>query len=153
MMAHLSAAARALASREWAGNSRHRKMLCHNDAPVPVVSYSIPAAQAGCTPTCTTISWGGTFHDHIDSPYRADRRRRCRRRGADRGRSVTAQAAAPLTGQQAPGWYRYKVGSIEVTVATDGVNRFRLPDTFVTNQSRDEVNAGAGGGLSAASTT
>jgi glyoxylase-like metal-dependent hydrolase (beta-lactamase superfamily II) len=52
-----------------------------------------------------------------------------------------AQAAAPLSGQQAPGWYRYKVGDIEVTVATDGVNRFKFPDTFVTNQGRAEVNA------------
>jgi glyoxylase-like metal-dependent hydrolase (beta-lactamase superfamily II) len=54
----------------------------------------------------------------------------------------TAQAAVPRSGQQAPGWYRYKVGSIEVTVATDGVNRFRFPDGFVTNQSRAEVNKG-----------
>jgi glyoxylase-like metal-dependent hydrolase (beta-lactamase superfamily II) len=52
-----------------------------------------------------------------------------------------AQAAAPLSGQQAPGWYRYKVGDIEVTVATDGVNRFKFPDTFVTNQGRQQINA------------
>jgi hypothetical protein len=53
----------------------------------------------------------------------------------------SSQAAAPPAGKQAPGWYRYKVGAIEVTVATDGVNRFRFPDTFVTNKTRDEVNA------------
>jgi glyoxylase-like metal-dependent hydrolase (beta-lactamase superfamily II) len=53
-----------------------------------------------------------------------------------------AKAAAPLAGKQAAGWYRYKVGSIEVTVATDGVNRFKFPDGFVGNKSRDEVNAG-----------
>src|SRR5262245_47263993 len=53
----------------------------------------------------------------------------------------TAQATAPLSGQQAAGWYRYKVGDIEVTVATDGVNRFKFPDGFVTNQGRAEVNA------------
>jgi len=52
-----------------------------------------------------------------------------------------AQDAASATGQQAPGWYRYKVGSIEVTVATDGVNRFKFPDGFVANQSREQVNA------------
>ena len=55
--------------------------------------------------------------------------------------SSPVQAAAPLSGQQAPGWYRYKVGSIEVTVATDGVNRFKFPDSFVANQKREQVNA------------
>jgi glyoxylase-like metal-dependent hydrolase (beta-lactamase superfamily II) len=54
------------------------------------------------------------------------------------GRS--AQASAPLAGQQAPGWYRYKVGSTEITVATDGKSTFKLPDTFVTNVSKDKVN-------------
>jgi glyoxylase-like metal-dependent hydrolase (beta-lactamase superfamily II) len=53
-----------------------------------------------------------------------------------------AQAAAPPAGTQAPGWYRYKVGSIEVTVVTDGVNRFKFTDKHVTNKNRDEVNAG-----------
>ena len=43
------------------------------------------------------------------------------------------QAAAPAVGKQNAGFYRYKVGDIEVTVVTDGVNRFKLPDTFVTN--------------------
>jgi glyoxylase-like metal-dependent hydrolase (beta-lactamase superfamily II) len=55
--------------------------------------------------------------------------------------SSPVQAAAPLSGQQAAGWYRYKVGDIEVTVATDGVNRFKFPDGFITNQGRDQVNA------------
>ena len=37
------------------------------------------------------------------------------------------QAAAPPVGKQAPGWYRYKVGSIEITVVTDGhlINKTR----------------------------
>ena len=52
-----------------------------------------------------------------------------------------AQAAAPPAGKQAPGWYRYKVGGIEVTVVTDGARSFPLPDTFVTNSNKDEVNA------------
>ena len=34
------------------------------------------------------------------------------------------RAAAPAAGRQAPGFYRYKVGSIEVTVVTDGIIRF-----------------------------
>src|SRR5687767_6777842 len=50
-------------------------------------------------------------------------------------------AAAPFSGRQAPGWYRYKVGSFEVTVATDGANRFKFADDHVKNKSRDEVNA------------
>jgi glyoxylase-like metal-dependent hydrolase (beta-lactamase superfamily II) len=52
-----------------------------------------------------------------------------------------AVASAPPVGKQAAGYYRYKVGTHEVTVVTDGVNRFRFPDAFVANKSRDEVNA------------
>jgi glyoxylase-like metal-dependent hydrolase (beta-lactamase superfamily II) len=33
------------------------------------------------------------------------------------------------------------VGNHEVTVVTDGVNRFKFPDSFVLNKNRDEVNA------------
>src|SRR4029077_12474277 len=55
------------------------------------------------------------------------------------GRS--GHAAAPPAGTQAPGWYRYKVGSFEITVVTDGLNRFKLPDDIVTNVKREEVNA------------
>ena len=46
-----------------------------------------------------------------------------------------AHAAAPVTGKQAPGFYRYKVGEYEITVVTDGARSFPLPDTFV-NKSR-----------------
>lgn len=54
-------------------------------------------------------------------------------------------SAAPARAQgtaaaQNAGWYRYKVGDIEVTAVTDGINRFKFPDTFVLNKSRDEVN-------------
>lgn len=52
-----------------------------------------------------------------------------------------ARAAAEPAGKQAPGFYRYKVGSIEITVVTDGVSRFKFADNHVTNKSRDEVNA------------
>jgi glyoxylase-like metal-dependent hydrolase (beta-lactamase superfamily II) len=51
-----------------------------------------------------------------------------------------ALAAAPQAGKQANGWYRYKVGSFEVTVVTDGKNQFKLPDTFVINAKKDDVN-------------
>jgi glyoxylase-like metal-dependent hydrolase (beta-lactamase superfamily II) len=53
----------------------------------------------------------------------------------------SAIAAAPPVGQQSAGWYRYKVGSFEVTVATDGKNQFKFPDGFVTNVGKDQVNA------------
>lgn len=52
-----------------------------------------------------------------------------------------AHAAAPAVGKQASGFYRYKVGSFEVTVVTDGVNRMPLPDDFVANVKKEEVNA------------
>jgi glyoxylase-like metal-dependent hydrolase (beta-lactamase superfamily II) len=51
-------------------------------------------------------------------------------------------AAAPPVGKQNAGFYRYKVGTHEVTVVTDGVGRFKFPDGFVANKNRDEVNAG-----------
>src|SRR5512140_2006538 len=50
-------------------------------------------------------------------------------------------ATAPVIGRQAPGFYRYKVGSIEVTVVADGINRIPLPDGLVLNAKKDEVNA------------
>src|SRR5712691_4761973 len=56
-------------------------------------------------------------------------------------KSLPARAAAAAAGTQVPGWYRYKVGSFEVTVVTDGVNRFKLPDDFVANAKKEEVNA------------
>ena len=55
--------------------------------------------------------------------------------------SSPVTAAAPIIGKQAPGFYRYKVGSIEVTVVTDGINRLPIPDGFVLNASKNEVNA------------
>src|SRR5262249_15981077 len=51
-----------------------------------------------------------------------------------------AHAAAPASGKQAPGFYRYKIGSHEITVVTDGPRSFPLPDNFVTNGKKDEVN-------------
>jgi glyoxylase-like metal-dependent hydrolase (beta-lactamase superfamily II) len=52
-----------------------------------------------------------------------------------------ARAAAPPAGKQAAGWYRYKVGAIEVTVATDGVARFKMAEDHVINIKKDVVNA------------
>ena len=52
-----------------------------------------------------------------------------------------ARAAAPLADKQAAGFYRYKVGSFEVTVVTDGANRMQLPADLVSNATKDQVNA------------
>src|SRR5215831_5954868 len=52
-----------------------------------------------------------------------------------------ARAAAPPAGKQAPGFYRYTVGTYEITVVTDGAVRVPLPDDFVTNIKKDEVQA------------
>jgi len=53
-----------------------------------------------------------------------------------------ANAAAPVAGKQNAGWYRYKVGTHEVTVVTDGVTRSKFPDGFVAGKSREEINKG-----------
>ena len=51
------------------------------------------------------------------------------------------RAAAPAAGKQAPGFYRYTVGSFEITVVTDGAARIPLPDNFVVNTKKDDVQA------------
>jgi glyoxylase-like metal-dependent hydrolase (beta-lactamase superfamily II) len=55
--------------------------------------------------------------------------------------SSSARAAAPQFGKQAPGFYRYKLGSFEITVVTDGKSRVPITDAFVTNASQAEVKA------------
>jgi glyoxylase-like metal-dependent hydrolase (beta-lactamase superfamily II) len=52
-----------------------------------------------------------------------------------------AHAAAPMSGKQAPGYYRYKVGDFEVTAVTDGVRPTPLTDNFVRNQPKPAVSA------------
>jgi glyoxylase-like metal-dependent hydrolase (beta-lactamase superfamily II) len=54
-------------------------------------------------------------------------------------KTSTAQAAAPLVGKQAPGYYRYQVGTHEVTVVTDGARAFPLIEGYVTNASVADV--------------
>src|SRR6516164_1880967 len=54
-----------------------------------------------------------------------------------------AQAAAPLAGRQAPGFYRCKVGEFEVTVVNDGARAIPLPAQFVRNVGNEEVLAAA----------
>ena len=51
--------------------------------------------------------------------------------------SLQAKAAAPLADKQAPSFYRYKVGDIQVTVVSDGRNTFKLEDSFITNAKKE----------------
>ncbi|HET6306980.1 MAG TPA: MBL fold metallo-hydrolase, partial [Rhodopila sp.] len=56
---------------------------------------------------------------------------------------IAAQAIAPMSGQQAPGFYRFKLGDYEVTVLNDGARTFPMPDQFVTNVPKNEALAQA----------
>src|SRR6202140_26674 len=55
--------------------------------------------------------------------------------------SMAARASAPVADKQAPSFYRYKVGDIQVTVVSDGRNTFPLEDSFIVNAKKEEVNA------------
>src|SRR5258705_486549 len=52
---------------------------------------------------------------------------------------LSTEAAAPPVGRQAPGYYRYQVGTHEVTVVTDGARAFPLIEGYVTNASVADV--------------
>jgi len=54
-----------------------------------------------------------------------------------------ARAAAPPSGKQAPGFYRYKVGDYELTQISDGGRTFPMPDGFVRNVSKEQALAAA----------
>ena len=58
---------------------------------------------------------------------------------ASMGASVPAGAAAPAAGRRPPGWYRYTVGDLEVTVVTDGARAFDLTPSYITNAPIEEV--------------
>jgi glyoxylase-like metal-dependent hydrolase (beta-lactamase superfamily II) len=55
----------------------------------------------------------------------------------------TARAAVPPAGGQAPGFYRYKVGSYECTSINDGARSFPMPDGFVKNVPKEKALAEA----------
>ena len=55
-----------------------------------------------------------------------------------------AHAALPLSGKQAPGFYRFKLGEYEVTLLHDGERSFTPPANFVTNVPPDQALAAAG---------
>ena len=54
-----------------------------------------------------------------------------------------AHAALPLSGKQAPGYYRFKLGEYEVTILHDGARSFPMPASFVTNVPPDRALAEA----------
>ncbi|MBV9347812.1 MAG: MBL fold metallo-hydrolase [Pseudolabrys sp.] len=54
--------------------------------------------------------------------------------------ATRASAASPPVGKQNGGWYRYKVGDAEVTVVTDGARSFPIPDGFIANAGKDDIN-------------
>src|SRR3954470_17942149 len=58
-------------------------------------------------------------------------------------RPTTANAAVPQAGTQAPGFYRYKVGSFECTSINDGARTFPMPDKFAANVPKEEALAAA----------
>jgi glyoxylase-like metal-dependent hydrolase (beta-lactamase superfamily II) len=59
-------------------------------------------------------------------------------------RSGTAMARAPASGVQAPGVYRFKLGSFEITVVSDGVISF-APSQLWPEQTGEELDAVLGG--------
>jgi glyoxylase-like metal-dependent hydrolase (beta-lactamase superfamily II) len=56
---------------------------------------------------------------------------------------LPAAAAVTPVGMQAPGFYRYKVGSYECTSINDGARSFPMPDNWVTNVPKQEALAAA----------
>src|SRR5215470_14493138 len=57
--------------------------------------------------------------------------------------ALPVRASAPPAAKQAPGVYRYMVGSYECTSINDGSRTFPMPDGFVKNVSKDEALAAA----------
>jgi glyoxylase-like metal-dependent hydrolase (beta-lactamase superfamily II) len=53
----------------------------------------------------------------------------------------SARAASPQDTKQAASFYRYKVGSIEITVVSDGIQKLPVTPEFVPNATVAEVNA------------
>lgn len=52
---------------------------------------------------------------------------------------TAARAAAPVAEKQNASFYRYSVGTHQVTVVCDGVATVNLPDNYIANASKEEV--------------
>jgi glyoxylase-like metal-dependent hydrolase (beta-lactamase superfamily II) len=57
------------------------------------------------------------------------------------GWAPRASALAPPAGKQAASFYRYKLGSMEITVLSDGFARVPVTDAFIPNVKTEEVKA------------
>ena len=57
--------------------------------------------------------------------------------------NLPAFATATPIGTQAPGLYRYKVGSFECISINDGARSFPIPDRWVRNVPKDKASAAA----------
>jgi glyoxylase-like metal-dependent hydrolase (beta-lactamase superfamily II) len=55
-------------------------------------------------------------------------------------KTAPARAAAPLAEKQNASFYRYNVGSHQVTVVCDGVATINLPDNYAAGASKDDIN-------------
>src|SRR3954451_6544731 len=55
--------------------------------------------------------------------------------------AISAHAAAPMADKQAPSFYRYKVGDVQVNAIFDGSTTFALDEKFVPNAKLDDVQA------------
>src|SRR6185369_9811342 len=55
--------------------------------------------------------------------------------------ALPAKAAAPMADKQAPSFYRYKVGDVEVNAIFDGSTTFPLGENFIPNAKLDDVKA------------
>jgi len=52
---------------------------------------------------------------------------------------TASRAAAPIADKQTASFYRYNVGTHQITVVCDGVVTINLPDNYVANASKDDV--------------
>src|SRR5262245_32354836 len=55
--------------------------------------------------------------------------------------TMPARALAPVAENQAASFYRYKLGSMEITVLSDGVAKVPVTEAFIPNVKVDEVKA------------
>jgi glyoxylase-like metal-dependent hydrolase (beta-lactamase superfamily II) len=56
-----------------------------------------------------------------------------------------AHAGVPMSGRQAPGFFRFKLGDYEITILHDGSRTLPLPDWFITNVAKTDALAVAAG--------
>jgi glyoxylase-like metal-dependent hydrolase (beta-lactamase superfamily II) len=55
--------------------------------------------------------------------------------------SANAEATMPPAEKQAPSFYRYNIGDVQVNAISDGANTFALTDNYISNASKDAVSA------------